>query len=57
MRFAELVEELKNINEFKIVFINSGAFYIAVEYRSMFQGWDIFSFHYLRYYHILIIKF
>ena len=57
MQFAELVEELKNINEFKIVFINSGAFYIAVEYRSMFQGWDIFSFHYLRYYHILIIKF
>jgi len=31
MKFAELVEELKNINEFKIVLINAGAFYIAIE--------------------------
>ena len=31
MKFAELIEELKNINECKIIFINSGAFYIAIE--------------------------
>lgn len=31
MRFSEMVEELKNENECKIIFINSGAFYIAIE--------------------------
>lgn len=31
MKFAELIEELKNINEFKIILINAGAFYIAIE--------------------------